>query len=202
MFAKVSTTWERKRKRGEHWIIIGSGGIPTARLSGEHRLLNEPRAARWKDGGAFKEAATIKDASGNNKGETLPLVLTVRKLLLALTSRSSRCFAQVWLLFVALPLNLLATAHFQLTSTTGWKQFGQKLPLGSLWRAAFGGSAFGGIWKSSSYPSYWLRGRGALFVAYRGWNWHLACQDIRWGHKTLASHNDKAEYRGLCLCLL
>ena len=193
MFAKVSTTWERKRKRGEHWIIIGSGGIPTARLSGERRLLNEPRAARWKDGGAFEEAATIKDASGNNKrrnlplcrrcekigikswktensnktdasgnpkGETLPLVLTVRKLLLALTSRSSRCFAQVWLLFVALPLNLLATAHFQLTSPTGWKQFGQKLPLGSLWRAAFGESAFGGIWKSSPHPSYWLRGRG------------------------------------------
>ena len=70
MFAKVSTTWERKRKKGEHWIIIGSGGIPTARLSGERRLLNEPRAARWKDGGAFEEAATIKDASGNNKGGT------------------------------------------------------------------------------------------------------------------------------------
>ena len=111
------------------------------------------------------ENSNEKDASRNNRQETPHLVLTVRRLLLALTSRSSRCFAQVWLLFVALPLNLLATAHFQLTSTTGWKQFGQKLPLGSLWRAAFGESAFGGIWKSSSYPSYWLRGRGALFVA-------------------------------------
>ena len=72
MFAKVSTTWERQRKRGEHWIIIGSGGIPTARLSGERRLLNEPRAVRWKDGGAFEEEATVKDASGNNKRRNLP----------------------------------------------------------------------------------------------------------------------------------
>ena len=137
-------------------------GIPKERpslLSSVWKKL-ELKVENWK----FK----WKNASGNNKRETLPLVLTVRKLLLALTSRSSRCFAQVWLLFVALPLNLLATAHFQLTSTTGWRQFGQKLPLGSLWRAAFGESAFGGIWKSSSYPSYWLRGRGGAICSIQG----------------------------------
>ena len=74
----------------------------------------------------------------------------------------------------------------------------KKLPLGSLWRAAFGESAFGGIWKSSSNPSYWLRGRGALFVAYTRWNWHLACQDITGEDTKLLQVTMIRQNKGLC----